>query len=55
MDFITGLYNFCVTNWAVIAPFILVIISELMSLNSKWQSNGILQFIANLLKKKQAQ
>jgi hypothetical protein len=43
--------NLVLSNWEIFAPVILLILSEIMSLNPKWKANGIIQWVINLIKK----
>lgn len=46
-----GLISFFQNNWGILAPVVLLIVSELLSLNPNWKSNGIVQLLLNLLTK----
>lgn len=43
-------FDFIYNNWAIIAS-ILFSISELMALNPKWKSSGLIDLIQKFLKK----
>jgi len=44
---------FIIENKATILPFIALIYSEVLSLNPNIKSNGLVQLIGNLLKRKE--
>jgi hypothetical protein len=39
-------------NWAVIAPVLLLTLSEFLALNPKAKSNGLIQLLISLLSRK---
>lgn len=45
------IWDFIQNNWLVIAPFLLWLWSEILSLNPKWQSNGLAQLITAIFNK----
>jgi len=46
-----SIWNFITNNWLIIAPFILWLWSEILSLNPNWQSNGLVQLITAIFNK----
>ena len=46
-----SIWNFITNNWLVLAPFLLWLWSEILSLNPKWQSNGLIQLLTAIFKK----
>lgn len=46
-----SIWNFITNNWLIIAPFILWLWSEILSLNPNWQSNGLAQLITAIFNK----
>lgn len=45
--------QFVIDNWKVISPVVLLLYSEILSLDPKLKSNGIIQLVGNLLKGRQ--
>ena len=43
--------QFIIDNWGIIIPVVIAILSEVMSLNPKWENNGLLQLLIKTLKK----
>jgi hypothetical protein len=39
-------------NWAIVAPALLLVLSEYLSLNPKAKSNGLIQLLISLLSRK---
>lgn len=46
-----SIWDFITNNWLIIAPFLLWLWSELLSLNPSWQSNGLVQLLTAIFNK----